>query len=139
VIALAAYLLWSSPHVIFHAAHRESGRAGRDRDPVARHADLETASIPTELDFGRYRHAQEVTDSMSVKRLPRALARRAGTRNPPYSIPPYSSPVEQVHRPRMTVEGAGSDRDLSVGRAGAYDEASRYGVCLLATLTVACR
>ena len=31
-------------------------------DPVARHADLETASIPTELDFGRYRHAQEVTD-----------------------------------------------------------------------------
>ena len=29
----------------------ESGRAGRDRDPVARHADLETASIPTELDF----------------------------------------------------------------------------------------
>ena len=36
----------------------ESGRAGRDRDPVARHADLETASIPTELDFERYRHAQ---------------------------------------------------------------------------------
>jgi hypothetical protein len=32
---------------------------------VARHADLETASIPTELDFGRYRHAQEVTDFMS--------------------------------------------------------------------------
>ena len=45
----------------------ESGRAGRDRDPVARHADLETASIPTELDFGRYRHAQEVTDSMSIE------------------------------------------------------------------------
>jgi hypothetical protein len=68
VIALAAYLLWSSPHVIFHAAHRESGRAGRDRDPVARHADLETASIPTELDFGRYRHAQEeVTDSMRTE------------------------------------------------------------------------
>jgi hypothetical protein len=36
-------------------------------DPVARHADLETASIPTELDFGRYRHAQEVTDSMSIE------------------------------------------------------------------------
>ena len=32
---------------------------------MARHADLETASIPTELDFGRYRHAQEVTGSMS--------------------------------------------------------------------------
>ena len=45
----------------------ESGRAGRDRDPVARHADLETASIPTELDLGRYRHAQEVTDSMSIE------------------------------------------------------------------------
>ena len=45
----------------------ESSRAGRDRDPVARHADLETASIPTELDFGRYRHAQEVTDSMSIE------------------------------------------------------------------------
>ena len=114
VIALAAYLLWSGPHLIFHTAHRhavsalsvaygscsgagdprgpesggdacddcdrrtvtmasqvhcpgESGRAGRDRDPVARHADLETASIPTELDFGRYRHAQEVTDSMSIE------------------------------------------------------------------------
>ena len=40
---------------------------GRDRDPVARHADLETASIPTELDFGKYRHAQEVTDSMSIE------------------------------------------------------------------------
>jgi hypothetical protein len=34
---------------------------------VARHADLETASIPTELDFGRYRHAQEVTDVMSIE------------------------------------------------------------------------
>jgi hypothetical protein len=45
----------------------ESGRAGRDRDPVARHADLETASIPTELDFGRYRHPREVTDSMSIE------------------------------------------------------------------------
>jgi hypothetical protein len=114
VIALAAYLLWSGPHLIFHAAHQhadsarsvasgsgagagdprgpesggddvttvtvelspwasrvpcpgESGRAGRDRAPVARHADLETASIPTELDFGRYRHAQEVTDSMSIE------------------------------------------------------------------------
>jgi len=42
-------------------------KPGQDRDPVARHADLETASIPTELDFGRYRHAQEVTDSMSIK------------------------------------------------------------------------
>jgi hypothetical protein len=42
-------------------------RAGRDRDPVARHADLETASIPTELDFGRYRHPPEVTDSMSIE------------------------------------------------------------------------
>jgi len=44
----------------------ESGPAGRDRDPVARHADLETASIPTELAFGRYRHRQEVTDPMSI-------------------------------------------------------------------------
>ena len=44
----------------------ESGAAGRDRDPVARHADLETASIPTELDFGRYRHPREVTHSMSI-------------------------------------------------------------------------
>jgi hypothetical protein len=35
--------------------------------PVARHADLETVSIPTELDFGRYRHAQEVTDTMSIE------------------------------------------------------------------------
>jgi len=34
---------------------------------VARHADLETASIPTELDFGRYRHRQEVTDFMSIE------------------------------------------------------------------------
>jgi hypothetical protein len=113
VIALAAYLLWSGPHLIFHALTStpirrspspmvlapvllilaalsggddvttvtvelspwasqvhcpgESDRAGRDRDPVARHADLETASIPTELDFGRYRHAQEVTDSMSIE------------------------------------------------------------------------
>ena len=40
---------------------------GRDRDPVGRHADLETASIPIELDFGRYRHAQEVTDFMSIE------------------------------------------------------------------------
>jgi hypothetical protein len=31
---------------------------------VTRHADLETASIPTELDVGRYRHPQEVTDSI---------------------------------------------------------------------------
>jgi hypothetical protein len=54
---------WASP---VHCAG-ESGRAGPDRDPVARHADLETASIPTELDFGRYRHAQEVTDSMSIE------------------------------------------------------------------------
>ena len=53
---------WASP---VHCAG-ESGRAGPDRDPVARHADLETASIPTELDFGRYRYAQEVTDSMSI-------------------------------------------------------------------------
>jgi hypothetical protein len=45
----------------------ESGRAGRDRDPMARHVDLETTSIPTELDFGRYRHAQEVTDTMSIE------------------------------------------------------------------------
>ena len=45
----------------------ESDRAGRDRDPVARHANLETAAIPIELDFGRYRHAQEVTDSMSIE------------------------------------------------------------------------
>ena len=28
---------------------------------------LETASISTGLDFGRYRHAQEVTDSMSIE------------------------------------------------------------------------
>ena len=34
---------------------------------MARHADLETASIPTKLDFGRYRHTQEVTDSMSIE------------------------------------------------------------------------
>ena len=34
---------------------------------MARHADLETASIPTELDFERYRHAQEVTDFMSIE------------------------------------------------------------------------
>jgi hypothetical protein len=47
----------------------ESGRAGRDRDPLARHADLETASISIALDFGRYRHAQEVTDSMSIETL----------------------------------------------------------------------
>ena len=34
---------------------------------MARHADLETASIPIELDFSRYRPAQEVTDSMSIE------------------------------------------------------------------------
>ena len=34
---------------------------------MARHADRETASIPTELDFERYRHRQEVTDSMSIE------------------------------------------------------------------------
>ena len=34
---------------------------------MARHADLETASIPTELDFGRYRQAREVTDSMGIE------------------------------------------------------------------------
>ena len=56
----------------------ESGRAGRDRDPAARHADLETASIPTELDFGRYRHRQEVTDFMSIETGdPRARAAAA--------------------------------------------------------------
>ena len=33
----------------------------------AGHADLETASIPTEFDFSNYRHAQEVTDSMSIE------------------------------------------------------------------------
>ena len=49
-------------------------RQGRDQDPVARHADLETASIPTELDFGRYRHAQEVTDSMSIETVDGAPA-----------------------------------------------------------------
>ena len=42
-------------------------KPGQVRDPVARHADLETASIPTELDSDRYRHAQEVTDSMSIE------------------------------------------------------------------------
>jgi len=52
----------------------ESGRAGRDRDPVARHADVETASIPIELDFGGYRHAQEVTGSVSIE----TVATRAG-------------------------------------------------------------
>ena len=36
--------------------------SARDRDPLARHADLETASIPRELDVGKYRRAQEVTD-----------------------------------------------------------------------------
>jgi hypothetical protein len=45
----------------------ESARTGRDRHPPARHANLETASIPTKLDFARYRHAQEVTDSMSIE------------------------------------------------------------------------
>src|SRR6188472_812767 len=65
---------WASP---VHCPG-ESGRAGRDRDPVARHADLETASIPTELDFGRYRHAQEVTDFMSIETGdPRARAAAA--------------------------------------------------------------
>jgi len=45
---------------------------------VARHADLETASMPTELDFGRYRHAQEVTDFMSIETGdPRARAAAA--------------------------------------------------------------
>ena len=34
---------------------------------MGRHADLETASIPTELDFGRYRHLREVTDFMSIE------------------------------------------------------------------------
>ena len=64
---------WASP---VHCPG-EGGRAGRDRDPVGRHAELETASIPTELDFGGYRHAREVTDSMSSETLdtrPRAAA-----------------------------------------------------------------
>jgi hypothetical protein len=39
------------------------------------------------------------------------------TGNAPYSSSPYSSPGEQVHRRRMTVEGGRSDRDLSVNRA----------------------
>ena len=34
---------------------------------MARHADRETASISIELDFGRYRHAQEVTGCMSIE------------------------------------------------------------------------
>ena len=34
---------------------------------MTRHAHLETSSIPTELDFRRYRHPQEVTDSMSIE------------------------------------------------------------------------
>ena len=53
-------------------------KPGQDRDPVARHADLETASIPTELDSDRYRHAQEeVTDSMSIETVdPPAPPRR---------------------------------------------------------------
>ena len=34
---------------------------------MVRHAGLETASIPTELDFCKYRHAQEVTDPMSIE------------------------------------------------------------------------
>ena len=34
---------------------------------MAQRADLEIASIPTALDFDKYRHAQEVTDSMSIK------------------------------------------------------------------------
>jgi hypothetical protein len=34
---------------------------------VTRHAALETTSIPIKLDFGRYRHAQEVTGSMSIE------------------------------------------------------------------------
>jgi hypothetical protein len=70
----------------------ESGRAGRDRDPVARYADLETASIPTELDFGRYRHAQEVTDSMSIETVDtraRAAAAVAGSATRPRNaLPP---------------------------------------------------
>ena len=56
-----------------------SSRPGSE--PVARHADLETASIPTELDFERYRHAQEVTDSMSIETVdPRARAAAAVAR-----------------------------------------------------------
>ena len=33
---------------------------------MARHADRETASISIEFDFGRYRHAHEVTGCMSI-------------------------------------------------------------------------
>ena len=45
---------------------------------MARHTDLETASIPTELDFGRYRHAQEVTDFMSIETVDARPRRRGG-------------------------------------------------------------
>ena len=34
---------------------------------MTRHADHETARIPTELDFSRYRPAQEMTDAMSIE------------------------------------------------------------------------
>jgi hypothetical protein len=44
---------------------------------MGRRAGPETASIPTELDFGRYRHAQEVTDSMRIKPSTRLIRARA--------------------------------------------------------------
>ncbi len=65
---------WASP---VHCPG-ESGRVGPHRDPATRHADLETASIPTELDFERYRPPREVPDSMSVETGdPRARAAAA--------------------------------------------------------------
>ena len=45
---------------------------------MARYSDLGTASIPTELDFERYRPPREVPDSMSVETGdPRARAAAA--------------------------------------------------------------
>ena len=65
---------WWVDQKCHHGRHRSQGQLpGRkwssrpDRDPVAQYADRETASIPTELDFDRYRHTQEVTDSMSIE------------------------------------------------------------------------
>ena len=58
---------------------------------MARHADLETASIPTELDFSRYRHAQEVTDSMSIETVDTRPRRRGGDAGSARAPKPASS------------------------------------------------
>jgi len=84
---------------------------------VARHADLETASIPTELDFGRYRHPREVTDSMSIETVD-ARGRGGGAGSTPRHRNPLAADrgatggwTFLVHLTKRTVVGTSGDPD----------------------------